>query len=86
MPTSDALDTMLAYLDTHYLEFENWGVLVALTEDRKAIFFCPLVDGKPDLDPPHLNWSQVTAPEPEFLDDVNDAFATAFRMNQFAGR
>jgi hypothetical protein len=86
MTTSDNLDPMLTYLDTHYLEFENWGVLVAVTEDREAIFFCPLFDGKPDLDPPHLNWSQVTAPEPEFVDDVNEAFGTAFRYESFAGR
>jgi hypothetical protein len=43
-------------------------------------------DGTPDLEPPHYNWTLVTAPEPEFLDEVNKVFGTVFRWENFAGR
>jgi len=77
---------LYSYLENNYVEFENWGCLVALSEDRKTIFWCPLdTEGKPVQDP-DLKWGEVTAPEPEFIDDVNNVFGTAFRWESFARR
>ena len=77
---------LLTYLDNNHVLFEGWGCLVALSDDREAIFYCPLCNDGPDREGNHLNWSQVTAPEPEFVDDVNEYFGTAFRWEDFAGR
>ena len=34
-----------------------------------------------------LDWVEVTAPESQkFLDDINKAFKTKFKMDDFAGR
>ena len=77
---------LFTYLDNHHMRFDDWGVLVALSEDREAIFFCPLYNDVPERDGAHFNWGQVTAPEPEFLDKVNRIFGTSFRYEDFAGR
>jgi hypothetical protein len=75
-----------SYLDNNNVLIEDWGY-VALSQDRHEIFICLLMaDNTPDRDPPHLNWSLVTAPEPEFLEEVNKVFGTAFRMKSFSGR
>lgn len=77
---------LYTYLDNNNVLIEDWGY-VALAKDRGEIFICLLnADNTPDREPPHLNWTLVTAPEPEFLDEVNRVFGTAFRMNQFSGR
>ena len=77
---------LYTYLENNYVLIEDWG-LVSLSEDREAIFICMVnTDGTPDLEPPHYNWTLVTAPEPEFLDEVNKVFGTAFRWESFAGR
>ena len=77
---------LFTYLDNNHVLFDGWGCLVALSDDREAIFWCPLYNDEPERDGDHFNWGQVTAPEPEFLDDVNLEFGTAFKMNEFAGR
>ena len=77
---------LYTYLDTNYVLFDDWGCLVALSDDRDEIFLCPLYDNGPDRDGDHLNWGLVTAPEPGFLDKVNKVFGTTFRFENFAGR
>jgi len=82
-----ALEALYTYLENNYVLFDDWGCLVAVTDDREAIFFCPLnIGGEPEREGNHLNWSEVTAPEPEFVDKVNHLFGTAFRWEDFAGR
>jgi len=77
---------LYTYLDNNNVLIEDWG-FVSLSEDREAIFICLLnADNTPDREPPHCNWTLVTAPEPEFLDEVNKVFGTAFRWENFAGR
>ncbi len=47
------------------------------------------VDGSPERyedDPRHMNWIEVSAPEPEFVDKVNELFGTSFEWEQFSGR
>ena len=84
---SESDHELYSYLESNYQLFENWSCLVALSEDRDAIFVFALnADGTPDRDPPHLNWTLVSAPESEFVDDVNHVFGTAFRWESFAGR
>ncbi len=87
MTTSLEVNPLYTYLENNYELFDNWGCLVALSEDRDEIFVCALnADGTPDREPPHYNWTLVTAPEPDFVDGVNFAFGTAFRWEDFAGR
>jgi hypothetical protein len=77
---------LYTYLDNTYVLFEDFGCLVALSDDREAIFWCVLYHGEPDREGDHMNWGEVTAPEPEFVDKVNKVFGTAFRYENFAGR
>jgi hypothetical protein len=81
---------LLSHLDKTAVALEEFGCYIALTDDKRAIFFCPAnVDGSPERsedDDRHLNWGQVTAPEPEFLQVVNDIFGTSFDWREFPGR
>jgi hypothetical protein len=86
MTISPDVDELYTYLDKNYIRFDGWGCLVALSDDRGSIFWCVLFDGEPDREGDHMNWGLVTAPEPEFLNDVNLKFGTAFKMKQFSGR
>lgn len=83
------LDALLTHLDSSYITLVEFGCFVALSPDGEAIFWCPMnSDGTPerDDDNDHLNWGEVTAPEPEFLNEVNTAFGTEFHCDEFAGR
>lgn len=80
------LAELYTYLDNNYVRFDDFGCLVALTNDRETIFWCPLYNGDPDREGDHMNWGEVTAPEPEFVEAVNKVFGTAFRYESFAGR
>lgn len=86
MPLSPELENLFTYLDNNYVRFDDFGCLVALTDDRETIFWCPLWNDGPEREGDHLNWGEVTAPEPEFVDKVNAAFGTSFDWNNFAGR
>ena len=94
MPTATRnetdLDEMLTHLDSTHIVLEGFGYFVALSQDRTTIFACPMnADGSPERDiddKPHLNWIEVTAPEPEFVEAVNAVFGTSFDWNRFAGR
>lgn len=84
------LDEMLSHLDSTHVVLEGFGCFVALSQDRATIFDCPMkTDGTADRDiddPFHMNWTEVTAPEPEFVDKVNAVFGTSFNWSDFAGR
>jgi hypothetical protein len=85
------LDPLFAYLDANSIKFEEFGCFVSLSEDNRTIYWCPaLADGRPEpadyFDTRHMNWGEVTAPVPGFLDKVNSLFGTAFQPGQFAGR
>jgi hypothetical protein len=84
------LSSLLAYLDNSYLHLEEFGSYVAVSKDRSTIFTCPMdVSGSPERHPydsRHMNWAEVCAPEPEFLDQVNEHFGTAFQIASFSGR
>ena len=88
MPTE--LSRLLAYLDKSFVRVEEFGCFAALSEDKSTIFTCPInVNGFPERDPDHprhMNWNEVTAPEPEFLDKVNARFGTSFQCESFPGR
>ena len=46
-------------------------------------------DGSPDryeFDRRHMNWGEITAPEPEFVTKVNEFFGTSFRCEDFPER
>lgn len=58
-PDSDSLYT---YLGDNYVLFDEYGCLVALSDNRKAIFWCPLCNDGPEREGDHLNWGLVTAP------------------------
>ena len=79
-----------AYLDKTCILLQEFGCYVALSEDKTAIFECPIqIDGTPEQDsddPRHMNWNEVTAPEPDFLKRVNEAFGTSFNSERFPGR
>lgn len=77
-----------AYLNQHAVSLPEFGCFVALHEDRDAIFWCPMtaedtMELDDDGDP---NWGLVTAPEPGFVEAVNQLFGTAFAWEHFAGR
>ncbi len=86
MNTPPEVTELFTYLENNYVLFDDWGCVVALSDDREAIFLCQLWKGDPERDGDHLNWVFVTAPEPEFVDKVNKVFGTAFRWEDFAGR
>jgi len=87
---SAALNTLLTYLDENNVKLVDSGEIVAVSPDRKTLYWCPQwIDGpeKSDIYPGHLNWSEVTAPEDqEFLDAVNRIFGTSFDLVRFSGR
>ena len=81
---------LLTYLDSSHVPAEEFGCFVALSEDKATIFTCPMnADGSPDRDsdnPLHMNWTEVSAPEPDFVKKINQMFGTSFRWDRFAGR
>lgn len=81
---------LFSYLDRNCALIEAFSCFAAVSEDQKAVFYCPtMIDGTPERcedDPRHLNWIEVTAPEPGFVEIVNDVFDTSFRYENFAGR
>ena len=87
---SAALGRLLTYLDNTYVTFRDFGCFAAVSDDKATIFTCPMnVDGSPERDeddPRHMNWNEVTAPEPEFVGKVNEVFGTSFDAARFAGR
>ena len=87
---SAALRKLLTYLHNTYVRCNEFGCFAAVSEDKATIFTCPMnVDGSPERDeddPRHMNWNEVTAPEPEFVDRVNEVFGTSFDAARFAGR
>ena len=85
------LDPLFAYLDANSIKLEEFGCFVSLSEDSRTIYWCPaFADGRPEpadyFDARHMNWGEVTAPVPGFLDKVNALYGTAFQPDQFAGR
>jgi len=84
------LDELLTHLDSAHVVLEGFGCFVALSQDRATIFDCPMkTDGTADRDsdnPRHMNWAEVTAPEPEFVAKVNAVFGTSFDWDDFDGR
>jgi hypothetical protein len=84
------LSQLLAHLDKSGVLFDDFGCFVALSQDKSAIFTCPiLADGSLERNPDdvrHMNWCEVTAPEPDFIDRVNGIFATGFQWQNFPGR
>jgi hypothetical protein len=84
------LEKLLTHLDQTYVRLVPCGCFAALSPDKSAIFVCPMTaDGSADRDPSdpyHMNWSEVTVPETDFLDHVNAAFGTSFHLEKFAGR
>lgn len=82
------LDEMLTHLDSTHVALKGFGCFVALSQDRQAIFTCPMnTDGTTDRDNPlHMNWTEVTAPKPQFVVMVNAIFDTSFDWHDFAGR
>jgi hypothetical protein len=86
-PSAD-LRQMISHLEDTAVYLEECGCYVALSDDKSTIFTCPAnIDGAPERDDDrHMNWSQVTAPEPAFAKLVNDTFGTAFDWQKFAGR
>jgi hypothetical protein len=85
------LDPLFAYLDANSIMLEEFGCFVSLSEDSTTIYWCPaLADGLPEpadyFDARHMNWGEVTAPVPGFLEKVNSLFGTSFHPAQFAGR
>jgi hypothetical protein len=85
-----SLHHLLCHLDRAHIVLEEFGCFVALCQDRTSIFWCPMnADGTAERDrdnPPHMNWSEVTAPDHEFLDKVNAVFGTSFDCQKFSGR
>lgn len=84
------LEELLTHLDSTNVAFREFGCFVALTPDRRTVFACPMnSDGSPERDPdepPHLSWSEVAAPEIDFLEKVNSVFGTSFDPDHFSGR
>jgi len=75
------LEKMLYHLDRKYQRFEDFGACVALSQDKDTIFTCPLnSDDLPERaeDADHLNWSEITDPDHDFLQRVNHVFGTFF--------
>jgi hypothetical protein len=84
------LDPLLAFLDGNSFCLDGFGCFVSLSADGKTIYECSaMADGSPESNEGnarHMNWREVTAPVPEFLDKVNSLYGTAFQPDQFAGR
>lgn len=73
--------------DAAAIPLPDFGYFVELSEDRSTIFACPMMaDGSPDREGTEMNWGEVTAPEQDFLDKINELFGTRFQLGQFAGR
>jgi len=84
------INPFLEHLDNNCIPFHDFGYYVALCDDKTTIFVCSMErDGTPwrdERNPRHMDWIQVTAPEPEFLDRVNEVFSTSFEYRIFSGR
>ena len=83
-----ALDGLLTHLDNSHIRLPAFGCFVALSPDRRTIFWCPMLgDGTPERDDQQqMNWGEVTAPEPGFVDKINELYGTSFKAEAFAGR
>jgi hypothetical protein len=83
------LNQLLSHLDKTAVLLTEYGCYIALTDDKRVIFSCPTnIDGSPERyedDYRHMNWGQVTAPEPVFLQVVNETFGTSFDSHEFSG-
>jgi hypothetical protein len=76
-----------AHLAQICLPLPEFGCFVAVSKDKTAVFECPMrPDGTPEMDGRFMNWGEVTAPEPAFVEAVNSVFGTSFRSEAFAGR
>jgi hypothetical protein len=77
-------------LDKNHVRFKELSCFLALSEDRRTSFACPMIaDGSPeryasDLRP--MNCGEVNAPEPGLLARVNEFFGTSFRWEDFPRR
>lgn len=66
-----------------YRKLDEFRRIVTL-EGQKLLECHILADGRVDMAYGQLNWLEVKAPESQaFLDAVNEALGTAFRMEQF---
>ena len=73
----------LSFVRRQAKKLEKWGVFVWV--DRGSLMACEIAD----YDPKSFEGNEVdvTAPESQnFLDDVNKALGTYFKLDQFAGR
>lgn len=79
--------SLYAYLDACHIRLDEFGCFVALYPDRTTIFWCPMnANGTPDRWDAHMNWGEVTAPEPGFVETINQLYGTSFQHAKFAGR
>jgi hypothetical protein len=80
---------LFEYLDRTAVPLTTFGCYVAVSDDKSAIFVCSmLADGSPEIDDDsgHMSWSQVTAPDSQFVQVVNSLFNTTFQVAGFCGR
>ena len=65
---------------------EKYGAAF-MVYDGTLMSVAMLRDGSFETWDEELDWVEVTAPESQkFLDDINKAFKTKFKMDNFAGR
>ena len=87
MPWTQELEDLYTYLDNHYVLFDDYGCLVAVTDDRDTIFWCPLWNDGPEREGDHFNWGEVTGPVgPRICGQSQQGVRHGFRYEKFAGR
>lgn len=86
---NDNIKELLNYLTQLSIPVEEFGCYAAISQEGD-LYYCPiLVDGTAERNenfPEYYDFVEVTAPEPEFLKQVNKVFGTSFSENQFGSR
>lgn len=86
-PAEKQGDPLLDHLDASHIRLPEFGCFAALSPDRETIYWCPMyADESPQREDGRMDWGEVTAPEPEFVERINELYGTAFRYERFAGR
>jgi hypothetical protein len=89
MKNIDNLRTLLETLTKRAIPLERYGVFVA-SDNNGNLYSCPMeTGGSPEYDedfPTCYAFMEVTAPEQDFLNAVNESLGSSYTEKEFAGR
>lgn len=86
---NNEIKELLSYLTQHAIPIEDFGCFAAISPEGD-LYNCRMeMDGTAERDedfPEYYDFGEVTAPDPEFLIQVNKIFGTQYAETQFSGR